>query len=172
VIAVTLTRFEMLIAASIGVRRHIGVAANGQHRSPLGDGDAWGNDIEGACGEVAFAKVANVYYDGSVNTFTKGGDVGKVQIRTRRKPTYELIIRPHDRDDDVFVLVRGVAPRYQVVGWLVAREAKRAEWLHDYGDGAPAYFVPDGALRPIEDLIAAGREPSSVEVLTARDIPF
>jgi hypothetical protein len=101
---------------------------------------------------MAAAKAMDRYWNGSVDTFQNGGDVGRLQVRTRRKQSYELIVRPHDRDADVFVLVVGVAPVFDVRGWMMGRDAKQPEWLMDHGGRPPAYFVPSDALHPIGEL--------------------
>jgi hypothetical protein len=150
---VSLTSFEMVIAGIVGVRRHAQVVG-GTHRSPVAaTHDVWGNNCEGACGEMAFAKWANVYWNGSVATFKTSGDVGGFEVRTRRRPTYQLLVRDCDPSDRIYVLVRGEAPDFEIVGWMSGADAKRREWLQSYGGGTPAYFVPDAALHPIEELV-------------------
>jgi len=108
--------------------------------------DGWTIHIEGAAGEMAVAKLRNRYWNGSVNTFKTGGDVGAVQVRTRSKAHYDLIVRDDDRNDDAFFLVIGSIPVFDVVGWIKGRDAKRPEWLQTYGERPPAYFVPQSAL--------------------------
>lgn len=108
--------------------------------------------IDGACGEVAFAKAMNFYYSGSVNTYKKGGDVGRIQVRTSSKHSYDMIIRKYDSDSAAFALVTGKIPEYQVHGWIIAKDAKKPEYLKDYGNRPPAYFVPKHILRPLKDL--------------------
>ena len=111
---------------------------------------AWQIHIEGACGELAASKALGVQWPGSVDTFKSGDDVpGGWQIRTRSRMDYELIVRPDDPDDALFLLVLGVAPHYVVKGWITGREAKRKEWSRSYGDRPAAYFVPHDALTPL-----------------------
>jgi hypothetical protein len=50
------------------------------------------------------------------------------------------------------VLVTGRCPEYRVRGWITGAEAKRAEWLRNYGGRPPAYFVPAEQLRGIEEI--------------------
>src|SRR4051812_35443204 len=114
---IELTPAEMFRAALVGVARHLRVMTHGQHKSPLLDGDVWGNHIEGAAGECAFAKYAGVYWDASEGTYDRYGDVAGLEVRTRRRKEYELLIRPGDHDKRRFVLVRGVCPSYDIVGW-------------------------------------------------------
>lgn len=110
----------------------------------------WNVHIEGACGEAVVAKVLNRYWNGSVDSFRQGGDVGATQVRTRSKHSYELIVRPDDRDEDAFVLVTGAAPSFRVVGYIIGRDAKRPEYLQTYGGRPAAYFVPHKELAPFQ----------------------
>lgn len=112
----------------------------------------------GSCGEIALAKILWVYCPMTVNNFSgmdpdlKLPNGMQIEVRARTSPTYELKVVDKDRDDRAYVLVRGLAPRLQAVGWLWGHEAKREEWRSNPGGFGHAFFVPDGALRPIEEL--------------------
>lgn len=148
--SVLLSRSEMRIAADVGVLRQLGALDRPDAHGLLGSG--WNEHIEGSLGEMAFAKALGVYWAAPINTFKEGGDVGAFQVRTRSNDNYDLLVRPTDRDEDIFVLVVGQRGIYRVVGWLYGRECKRPEWLKTYGGRPPAYFVPQEALRPISTL--------------------
>jgi len=106
-----------------------------------------GLHIRGACGELAAAKALGIEWQGSVNTFKRGGDVGKFQVRTRSKRWYDLLVRDGDADGDIFILVLGHDhPIYDVVGWIFARDAKKSYWVKGHGGRDPAYFVPQSSL--------------------------
>lgn len=143
---IVLTAAELEVAAHVGVRRQIQAMRESRPDRHGYRGDGWSNHIEGAAGEMAVAKLLNRYWNGSVGTFKEGGDVGEIQVRTRSRADYQLIVRPDDRDDDWFILVRGTSPTYSVIGYIRGSAAKREEWLHDYGGRPHAYFVPDDAL--------------------------
>lgn len=150
-IAVTLDWFEVLGAGHVGLQRHVEAL---RHNLPNRYGaetakSGLGLHIEGACGELAFAKAVNRYWNGSVNTFSFGGDVGKVQVRTRSRDDYDLIVRPADADLALYVLVTGLMPHYKVHGSISGLDAKSPQWQKSYGDRPMAYFVPQAALRPI-----------------------
>lgn len=149
---ITLQWNEVSLAAWTGMQRQMKALAASRPDRHGFTGAGWSEHIEGACGEVAAAKALGVYWTPTVNTFTAGGDVGALQVRTRSRDDYELLIRPQDRDEDVFILVRGKSPSFSVVGWIRGRDAKRAEWMREHGGRPPAYFVPDAALQPIEAL--------------------
>jgi len=134
------------------------------------------NHIVGALGEHAFAKwlgetppkldalggVCPVcwLYTGTINTFSRGGDVGRYQVRTRVAERRPLIVREKDRDDDVFVLVvcrvttaelSSVVSSvsYEIAGWIYGADAKQYRWRRDPGGRGVAYFVPRDELRPM-----------------------
>lgn len=149
-IEVKLSRFEMFMAASVGIRRHIeALSRDLPDRHGFDGASGWQVHIEGACGEVAFAKAAERYWSGSVNTFKDGGDVGDVQVRTRSRHDYDLLVRPGDPDTARFVLVTGTAPTYRVWGWIRGSVAKSPHFLRTYGDRPAAYFVPKSELHPV-----------------------
>lgn len=153
-IEVSLDRFEIELAAAVGMRRMIDSLTH-RRRQAAGGVDAtgassgWQQHIEGACGEMAFAKGLGRYWSGSVNTFKDGGDVGAVQIRTRSRDDYDLIVRARDRDEDYFVLVVGQCPVYRIVGYILGGDAKRPEWSRDRGGHGQAFFVPQRSLKAL-----------------------
>lgn len=108
--------------------------------------------IEGAAGEIAFAKAFGLYPGFTINTF-KAADIGSnVQVRTRSERRYGLIVRPDDDDDAVFVHVIGSSPNYVVMGWMLGKDAKRPGYSEAHGDRPPAFFVPSEELRDLSEL--------------------
>ena len=143
--AVSLEWFEVARAALVGVSRNVEALRKGcVNRMPIND--EWSIHILGALGECAFAKATGRYWSGSVNTFKRGGDVGAIQVRTRSKHKYDLIVRNDDADDDVFVLVTGGPHEFQVHGWIQGKDAKWDGFEANHGNHGPAYFVPKSRL--------------------------
>jgi hypothetical protein len=152
---VVLTPAEMTSAALVGVMRQICAIRDGRADRHGFDGSKlgpWEIHIEGALGECAAAKLLKTYWGATINTFKSGGDVGRMQVKTRSVDDYDLIVRNDDRDGDTFVLVTGRAPSYHVRGWILGRDAKQDRYLKRYGGRPPAWFVPQSDLRPIIDL--------------------
>lgn len=149
---ITLTWQEVGQGAWTGIQRQMHALKDGRANVFGFDGDDWGIHIEGACGEIAAAKAMNRYWSASVNTFKNGGDVGQIQVRTRSRADYDLLIRDNDRDGDVFVLVTGKIPNFCVRGWIVGLDGKKDVWRKGHGGRPPAWFVPQSALQPIEAL--------------------
>ena len=151
-IEVTLTAAEMQHALQVGGQRHIEALEQSlpdRHGARKAK-DGWGLHIEGACGELAFARAVDRYWAGPVNNF-KEADVGdRIQVRTRGHSQADLIVREDDADDQAFVLVTGKAPTFQVHGWIWGRTAKNPGWWHNHGGHGWAYFVPRVFLRQID----------------------
>jgi hypothetical protein len=149
---VKLEWFECELAAQVGLKRNVeALRRDLKHFTPLLDHQsAWNNHIEGAAGELAFAKWVGHYWSGSVNTF-KVPDVGSVHVRTS-VANRDLIVRPKDDDSGVYVLVRGQIPEFEIIGWVYGHEAKQPLWLKNPNNGTPCYIVPTSALRSIGSL--------------------
>ena len=113
----------------------------------------WIEHIQGAAGELAFAKCIGAYWNGSINKYGVGADVEDFDVRTRTEHDWCLIVRQNAPDDLKCVLVVGHAPILRVVGWMVASAAKQKQWLTTFTPGRElAYFVPQSALHPISTL--------------------
>jgi len=146
-VKVKLDAYEMLNSGYIGLRRNLEALVRG--RSPRFaeryPGELWAYHVQGAMAEQAFCKAMGRYWGGGINTFHVSDVEGcDVDVRWSNGPT--LKVRADDRGR--IVKMRGVAPEFEVVGWIEASEAKRPEWLADPGNrGAPAYFVPDDRLQ-------------------------
>lgn len=155
---ITLSWDDVSWATEVGCARQIQALKENRHDAFGFTGDGWQVHIEGACGELAFARVTNRSWDSSLGRFRgQGGDAsspfGDLQIRTRSKPWYDLLIRPDAEPDDIYVLVTGTAPTYRVHGAIRAGRGMRPEYLQTYAGRAEAYFVPQHALRSITPLI-------------------
>lgn len=141
-IRIELTPDEVHLAASHGiVRRHQKLSGNRKDRMHTKRSD-WDNEIEGACAELAFCKYRGIYWSGVGGVRSKDG--GNVDIRwTKHEGSGGLIVYPHD-SDMVIVLMDGFAPSYSIIGWIRGIDAKRTEWLRDFG-----YLVPRCELNGI-----------------------
>jgi hypothetical protein len=142
---------EVVMASEIGRYRQLASIKRGLADKHGFSGDGWSEHVEGACGEMVVAKHLGVYWDGGINTF-KEPDLPGIQVRTRSRHSFDLIVRPDDSDTDQFVLVTGHCPSYRIRGWILGRDAKKPEHLKDHGGRPPAYFVPAELLLPTHSL--------------------
>jgi hypothetical protein len=150
---VALTNREMIQAGLAGVLRSVESIHHGFRGQKRAEGYEmlWQRDIEGALGELAFAKAMDRHWTG--NERLKARDVGEWEVRTSSLPLASLIIRSHDRDEQKFALVVGSDATYTVCGWFLAGEAKdHKEWLYDPGHRkAPAWWVPQSELHSMKE---------------------
>lgn len=149
---ITLTIGEMHLAAQNGCLRQIESMAKGLQDKHGFEGPGWNIHIEGAAGEIAVAKALGIYWGGSVNSFRTENDVGKFEVRTASKNGYKLIVREQDKDSNIYILVTGSAPHFEVVGWMYGGDAKQKKYENAPNGRAAAYFVPQSDLRAIDEL--------------------
>lgn len=107
---------------------------------------------QGAAGEMAVALALGVHWAAPVNTYRRGGDVGVWQVRTRSEHWYDLLLRPNDRPNDVYLLATGKLPTFRVHGWITARDGMLPRLRAEHGGRVAAYFVPKDLLHPLGTL--------------------
>lgn len=148
---VRLTWAECEQAVIAGGHRRIRRLRNGTgdaHRWGYKGEDNWSAHIEAAGSEIAVAKVLDRYwFDDSAPDYE--GDIGTgIQVRHTSRNDGRLIVHKEDPDQQVFYLVRGSLPKFDVVGHILGADAKQDEFWTDPGTGRPAFFVPAHALTP------------------------
>jgi hypothetical protein len=148
---VVLTKMEALMAMHVGAMRHFSSIFGGREDRHGANG-TWDLHIAGAMGELCVARVLGIYWDGAIDVFKKADLGADIQVRTRSRHEYELIVRDDDDPSDRFVLVTGSCPHFIVRGYIRGEDAQVAEWRHTHGNREPAFFVPQSALLPITGL--------------------
>jgi len=136
---VTLTPNEVHLAASHAILRRYEKLAGKRSDRIQKEQSTWDNEIEGACAELAWCKLYNHYWTGVTGLRAKDG--GDAEVRWTKWPSGGLIIYPHDKDDSIFVLARGSAPRYEFVGWLTGGDGKKVGKTTPFG-----YLVPENQI--------------------------
>jgi hypothetical protein len=111
-------------------------------------------EVVGACGEIAVGKYTDKWFVPSVNTFHRVPDcLNDVEVRaTAHFKNGHLIVRDNDAEDRRFVLALVDGQRVRLAGWLYGHEAKRSEWVQDPHNQRPSWFVPQSALRGMDEL--------------------
>jgi hypothetical protein len=151
-VRVVLTPPEMTLALLVGGFRQVTNLRDGRRdRYGASPERGWQCHIEGAAGELAVAKWLNLYWSGQLGRLW-APDVGRLEVRTRSRDDYELLVHPDDPAAAVFVLVVGRMPTFRLVGWIRGAEATRRGRWDDPAGGRPAYFVPQAALAPLATL--------------------
>lgn len=172
-----------VVGLTISQRHQAGKWANDRQTRAMLDGkpDAHGYDGEGLdihelgiLAEMGFAQLLGRSYQ-----FTNGvyqqivGDVGPYEIRARSQREWALIVRPHDRDESVYVEAIPFKPRSQPTGpqlwsdivkwirypgWIYGHEAKCFPLQDATGTGRKkVHWVPQVKLHPMETLPANQR---------------
>lgn len=105
----------------------------------------------GAGAELAFAKLVEVEWPASVNTFTSEPDVPP-RWEVRWTKLRGVKVRAKDAEDALCVWISGKFPRFEVMGYIRAGGAKRhPEWYDDPGKrGQSIWLVPPSRMIPIE----------------------
>lgn len=156
---VTLTAEQTAHAVTIARRRQAEAerqGCQGKHGGHTSGADSLRDHYLGMIGEVAVAVILGHPLPETVNTFKAPDLPGRIQVRCRSKHTYELIVRPVDDNDDVFVHATTEDRRLvRVWGWLLGRDAKLDRWLQTHGGRAPAYFIAPQELHPLRELMPA-----------------
>lgn len=119
---VTLTPEQMEYAAEFGRKRRAESRARGLMEIFADDGSGEERDIVAAQAELAAAIYLKKPWNGGVNSF-KRADVGQnIQVRYTHWPDGCLCARPKDNPYHIYVLVTGVPPTFNIVGWLTGRD--------------------------------------------------
>lgn len=143
---VILTPSEIMMAAQVGVMRHVqNIKRKVKEAYGASPDKDWQYDIEGALGEYALAKYLNRCWGGTGEY--RAPDVCGVDVRTSSKDWGDLILHPKDPDTRIFFLLTGLNGRYTVRGWCYAKEGKKDQHWKDPAGGRPAYFYPQTLLR-------------------------
>lgn len=155
---VHLNKAEMQLARLIGGGRQ-------ERREKAGDKNAHGSKggiedhILGVMGEIAFAKLANLYPSGLWLDRHEDDDVGGIQVRTRRKDFMELYLWERDEKDCLWALMIGTGPWFECKGLIHGTDAAvERYWTPARPSGfprVPCWVVPHSALRPVHDVLPA-----------------
>lgn len=147
---------ELLMAANVGLARNHSSIVNNRKPSHGWKGPAWNIHIEGACAEMAVAKVMRCYWNGSIDTFKQQDLLYKdrpIQVRSSTNPDSALIVRDDDYSAHCYILVTGEAPAFIIRGFILGDDAKQDKFRKSPLGRPPAYFVPQDQLRDIRKLL-------------------
>lgn len=111
----------------------------------------------GAAGEVAVASYLGMKEHLFKETKARRGsdDLPGMDVKTRSKHQYDLIVQKNEDACKKFVLVTIESQKTFLHGWCYGHEAMKEEFWADPARGRPAYFVPKEALRSIDELLLA-----------------
>jgi hypothetical protein len=109
----------------------------------------------GAAGEVAVASYLGMKEHLFKETEARRGSddlPGGIDVKTRSKTSYDLIVQKNEDTEKRFVLVTIESQKTLLHGWCYGHEAMQERFWADPARGRPAYFVGKEHLRPMEAL--------------------
>lgn len=129
----------------------------GRNRAPATGPQALKLHELGAVGEMAVAKYLGLEDMVFSETKPKWGSADlpyDIEVKTRSRHSYDLIVQRRERDDKNLVLVTIERGEILIHGWCRSGDVKREEFWADPAGGRPAYFVSKSELQPIQSLKA------------------
>ena len=136
------------------LRMAVSIASNRRYGAQTGDRD-WverhNDEVIGACGEIAVAKLGKFFFVPGLNEFHNVPDVFRdVEVRSTANQQGKLVVRDNDVLERRFVLaiVRGSV--VVLAGWIYGTEGAKSEYLANPYNKTPAWFIPIKNLRPME----------------------
>jgi len=108
----------------------------------------------GAAGEMAVASYLGMKEHLFKETEARRGsdDLPGMDVKTRSKASYDLIVQRQEDPEKIFVLVTIENQQTLIHGWCYGKEAMQEQYWADPARGRPAYFVGKEHLRPMETL--------------------
>ena len=108
----------------------------------------------GAAGEMAVASYLGMKHELYKETEAKKGsdDLPGVDVKTRSKASYDLIVQKNEDPKKKFVLVTIENQQTLLHGWCYGEDAMQEKFWADPARGRPAYFVPKENLHSMETL--------------------
>lgn len=154
---VVLNEAEQRLARYLAAKRNQVCEDRGVENRRVGPQSDMESHLEGVGAELAYCKLMNVYPDTDTDLWpdsdaiTRYGD--SVDVKTTRRPNGRLVMPlfKANKQSDLYALMVGTFPKYQLVGILRAEEVFRQENVHDLGHG-PCYAIGQEDLRPVEDV--------------------
>ena len=156
-IEIVFTAEERRLAMEEGVRRQSVNEAKGlrgRNNGPTFGGKALEVHLLGAAGEMAVASYMGLKEHLYAEKEAKRGscDLPGIDVKTRSKASYDLIVQKREDPRKKFVLVTIENQKTLLHGWCYGEEAMQERFWADPARGRPAYFMPKEHLRPMETL--------------------
>jgi len=109
----------------------------------------------GAAGEMAVASYLGMKSFLYQATEAERGscDLPGIDVKTRSKASYDLIIQKNEDPNKKFALVTIQNRETLLHGWCYGHEGMKEIYWSDPAKGRPAYFVGKEHLRPMETLL-------------------
>ena len=152
------TAEERRLAMEEGIRRQSVNEAKGlrgRNKGPRFGDKALEVHLLGAAGEMAVASYMglkeHLYTEKEAR---RGSDdlPGGIDVKTRSKHKYDLLVQRNENPSRKFVLVTIQDQKTLIHGWAFGEDCMKEQFWADPARGRPAYFVPQSELRSMESL--------------------
>lgn len=144
---------ELFAAGCVGLFRRIEGVYERMNSNKHAYNSNWATDIDGAAAEMVVARYLGRYWSFHSMNFAGDDVTGGIQVRSTVHKNGCLIVRSHDNDDNIFVLVITEAPVYRIVGYMRGGDAKSPEFERQADErGVQSWWVPQNRLRDISEI--------------------
>jgi hypothetical protein len=148
---------ERRLAIEEGMRRQAVNEAKGlrgRNKGPRFGDKALEVHLLGAAGEMAVASYMGLKEHLYAEKEARRGsdDLPGIDVKTRSKHSYDLIVQKNEDARKKFVLVTIESQKTFLHGWCYGEEAMEEQYWADPARGRPAFFVPKTVLRSMETL--------------------
>lgn len=148
---------ERRLAMEEGMRRQSVNEAKGlrgRNNGPRFGAKALEVHLLGAAGEMAVASYMGLKQHLYKETEARRGsdDLPGIDVKTRSKHQYDLIVQKNEDARKKFVLVTIESQKTFLHGWCYGEEAMEEKYWADPARGRPAFFVPKTVLRSMDSL--------------------
>jgi hypothetical protein len=155
---IELNEFEQTAAKSIAKARYRNARSKNIEDKKIGGQSNWQTDLEGIASEIAAAKALNLYPDlevGHIPIADLTLDGLTIDVKSTTYDTGHLLATRTklDRQCDLYVLVVGTFPSYELRGWASRSQLFRDKNLKDLGRGR-GYALEQSELNSIDRLIS------------------
>jgi hypothetical protein len=158
-VRISLSSEQLAAANAEAVRRQTENEAKGlrgRNRAPAVGEKALAMHRLGCIGEMAVATYMGLqdYVYGDKVPIKNSADLpGELEVKTRAKHGYDLLIQIDGDPNKIYVLVTHEGRDTELVGWIRGKDAMRKEWIKEYVRGRPCYAVKQSSLKDIESLL-------------------
>lgn len=127
----------------------------GRNKAPSRGAAALGMNLIGAAAELAVARYLGMMDHLFLEEKPVRGscDLPGIEVKCRSKHGYDLLVQIDDNiQDKTYVLVTIADKKTLIVGWIDGKSVPENATIKEYVKGRPAYAIPQGKLRRIEEL--------------------
>jgi len=157
-VKVTLNKLELKLAKYIGSHRYHNARDKGIEDRKMGDQSCEETDVEGAAAEIVFCKAYNLYPDLQFEVLLPHDAIlhcgATVDVKHTKYDSGRLLAttKKIEHPCDIYVLVTGLKPAYEIRGGMPRELLFRAENIGDLGHG-PGYMVEQDILWTVDQMV-------------------